>query len=70
MNTLLIILIVLIYLAIGLVMSTGADYPAAVMVFWIILLIFALGENIAEIFIDVFEKIQEWLEDKTKKMGE
>lgn len=70
MNTLLIILIVLIYLAIGLVMSIGADYPAVVMVFWILLLILALGENIAEIFIDVFERIQEWLEDKAKKMGE
>ena len=55
MEVLMIILIVLIYLAIGLGMSIGAEYPAFVIMLWFPILIFAFVCNLVEIVIGLLK---------------
>lgn len=61
---------ILFYLVIGIALSIGTDYPALTAVFWFPILIIKIGVETVEFVKDRFEEIQEWLEEKSKKMGE
>lgn len=69
MTVLLLIIAIIFYLAIGIALSIGEDYPALTTIFWFPLLIIRIGVELVEFTKYIFEEIQEWLEDKADKMG-
>ena len=70
MAELLLCIFILFYLVIGMALSIDTDYPALVTVFWFPLFIIRVVMDAKEFLNDIFEYVKEWLEDKTKKMGE
>lgn len=60
---------ILFYLAIGIAFSIGTDYPALITVFWLPIFVIVVVIETLDFVRDRFEEIQEWLEDKAKKMG-
>lgn len=63
MNTLLIILIVLVYIAIGVAISviTHGDVLSGIVLFWVVILVAELGREFANVVIYCIERIEEAL---------